>query len=148
MRKFVFGVAGSVAVGSLFFTTVAFGQLHSPPPGWTFTFAQSQPIGASTPVTDDNGLLRATVRSPLGSRLGRFLRIEMRDDGPVGIVTLFVPSRTVAIPLEYLRFNPAKREVVTERNWLEVSTMPSGPLDSQYARVTGTLTRVGAGQPR
>jgi hypothetical protein len=141
MRKFVFGVAVSVAVASLFSASLAFGQLHSPPSGWAFTFAQSQPIGAATPVTDENGLLRATVRSPLGSRLGRFLRIEMRDNGAVGIVTLFVPVRTVAIPLEHLRFNPAKREVLTEMNWFEVNTMPSGPLDRTYARLTGTRTR-------
>jgi hypothetical protein len=142
MRKFVFGVAGSVAIASLFPTTVAFGQLLGPPPGWTFTFAQSQPIGASTPVTDDNGLRLATVRSPLGSRLGRFLRIEMRDSGrPVGIVTLFVANRTVAIPLERLRFNPAKREVVTEMGWMEANLNPSGIPNRAFARLTGTLTR-------
>jgi hypothetical protein len=142
MLKFVFNVVGSVAVASLFSTTVAFAQLHGPPPGWTFTFAQSQPIGANTPVTDDNGLRRATVRSPLGSRLGRFLRIEIRDSGrPMGIVTLFVQNRTVAIPLERLRFNPAKREVVTEMGWTEVNLAPSGIPNRAFARLTGTSTR-------
>src|SRR5262249_15495405 len=96
MRKFVFGVAGSVAVASIFSASFAFGQLQGPPPGWTFTFGQSQPIDGSTPVTNDNGLLRAPVRSPIGSTLGRFLRVEMQDSGGlVGIVTLNVPSRTV-----------------------------------------------------
>jgi hypothetical protein len=142
MRKFVFSVAGSVGVVALLSTTAAFGQLLGPPPGWTFTFAQSQPIGASTPVTDDNGLRRATVRSPLGSRLGRFLRIETRDSGrPMGIVTLFVQNQTVAIPLERLRFNPAKREVVTEMGWMEVNLAPSGIPNRAFARLTGTTTR-------
>jgi hypothetical protein len=142
MRKFVFSVAGSVAVVSLFSATLAFGQLRGPPPGWSFAFAQSQPIGGATPVTDDNGLLRAPVRSPLGSTLGYFVRVEMRDSvGPVGIITLTVPNRTVAIPLERLRFNPARREVLTEMSWMEVATMPSGTMDRAYARLTGTLTR-------
>jgi hypothetical protein len=142
LRDLIAGVAGSVAVAWLLSGASAFGQLQGPPPGWTFTFAQGQPIGGNTPVTEDNGLFKAPVRTPLGSSAGYFVRIEMRNgERPVGIVTLNDRYRTVAIPLERLRFNPAGREVLTDMNWMQVVTMPSGALDRQYARLTGNLTR-------
>jgi hypothetical protein len=58
--------------------------------------------------------------------VGYFRRIEVHDGRPMGIVTLKDAERTVAIPLERLRFYPAGRMVVTDLNWFQVNTIPSG----------------------
>jgi hypothetical protein len=142
MSKFIGGVAGSVAIAWLLSVAPALGGLDGPPPGWTYTFAQAQPIGTGTAVIADNGLRRAPVRTPLGSTAGHFVRIEMRDgQRAVGVVTLRDSNKTVAIPLERLRFNPTGREVLTDMSWMEMNTMPSGAMDSSYALLTGNLTR-------
>src|SRR5262249_24551210 len=128
MSKFIGGVAGSVAIAWLLSVAPALAGLHGPPPRWTYTFSQAQPIGTGTAVTADNGLRRAPVRTPFGSTAGYFVRIEMRDgQRSVGVVTLRDSNKTVAIPLERLRFNPTRREVLTDLSWMEMNTtMPSG----------------------
>jgi len=84
------------------------------------------PLATATPVTSESGLFKATVRIQTGSAVGSFRRIEVHDGRPMGIVTLKDAERTVAIPLERLRFNPASREVVTDLNWSQLNTIPSG----------------------
>jgi hypothetical protein len=145
MQKFMAVIMGSIAVGwFLSGPPPAFGQLHNPPLGWTFKFGGAQPIDGNTPAATSNGLINAPVRTPLGSTAGYFLRIEAREnEGAMGIVTLSQQARTVAIPLERLRFNPAGREVLTDMSWMQVSTMSSSNMarPEAYARLTGKLTR-------
>jgi hypothetical protein len=129
MRKFMAGIAGSVTVACLLSGAgPALGGLQNPPLGWTFTFAQARSIGGNTAVTSESGLANAPVRTPRGYTVGHFVRIEIQDgDTPMGIVTLNEAYRTVAIPLDRLRFNPAGREVLTDMSWLDANTaVPSG----------------------
>ena len=129
MRKFMAGIAASVTVACLLSGAgPALGGLQSPPLGWTFTFAKAQSIGGNTAVTAESGLASAPVRTPRGSRVGHFVRIEIQDgETPMGIVALDEAYRTVAIPLDRFRFNPAGREVLTDMSWLEANhAVPSG----------------------
>jgi hypothetical protein len=125
MLKFTAGISGAAVVGLMLSSTPASAQLLNPPPLWTFNFGQAQPIDGNAAVPD--GMLNTPVRTPLGSTVGYLVRIEKQDgDIPVGIVTLNVTNRTVAIPIERLRYNPARREVLTDMSWQEVNVIPSG----------------------
>jgi len=128
MRKIMADIVGSVTVAYLLSGAgPAFGRLQNPPLGWTFTFAQAQPIAGNRAVTAEGGLVNAPVRTPRGSTVGHFLRVEIQDDEtPMGIVTLNEVYRTVAIPLNRLRFNPAGREVLTDMSWQEVNIITPG----------------------
>jgi hypothetical protein len=124
MRKLVPEVAGSVAIVCLF-SASAWGQYVYPAP--TIRFQQAQPIAGSTPVPMGDPLYKPAVRTPIGTVVGNFLRAELHDgERPVGIVTLKDFNKTVAIPLEHLRFDPVSRQVLTDLTWNEVATMPSG----------------------
>ena len=102
-------------------------QFQYPLPPRTITFDQAMPLAAATPVNLESGLFKAPVRVlPTGSTVGYFRRIEVHDGRPMGIVTLKDAERTVAIPLERLRFNPAGRDVLTDLNWFQINTIPSG----------------------
>jgi hypothetical protein len=129
MYKFMAGIAGIVTVACLLAGAgPALGGLQNPPVGWTFTFAQAQSIGGNAAVTAESGLANAPVRTPRGSAVGHFVRIEIQDgETPMGIVTLNEAYRTVAIPLDRLRFNPARREILTDMSWLQANTaVPAG----------------------
>jgi hypothetical protein len=124
MHKPIAQFAGSVAVMCLL-SAPAFAQyVYSVPP---IPFAQAQPITGSTPVDIGDPFYKPVVRTPTGAVVGVFLRAELHDgQRPVGIVTLKDYNKTVAVPLERLRFNPAGREVLTDLSWEQVATMPSG----------------------
>ncbi len=140
MPKFMIaGAAGSLALGwALFAASAASAQYQNPspyppptqfqypPPPGTITFDQAMPLAGTTPVTSESGLFKAPVRIPTGSTVGYLRRIEVHEGRPMGIVSLKDAGRTVAIPLERLRFNPAGHEVVTDLNWFQVNTIPSG----------------------
>jgi hypothetical protein len=134
MRKFMAGITGGVVVGFMLSSAAAMAQLHTPPPLWTFNFNQAQPIDGNAPVPFERSM---PVRTPLGSIVGYLRRIETHDgDVPVGIVTLTDANRTIAIPIERLRYNPARREVLTDMSWREVNVISSGirDRDSPYYR--------------
>jgi hypothetical protein len=127
MRKLLTGVAASVAVAWLF-SAPAFGQyVYGQPP---IAFDQAQPIDpGAPPVNPDNPLDKPPVITPIGTIVGNFLRTEIHDGvRPVGIVTLKDPQRTIAMPLERLRFDPATGAILTDMSWTEVHLIPSGPL--------------------
>jgi hypothetical protein len=128
MRKFVAGIVGSVTVACLLpVTSPAFAGFQGPPYGWAFTFDQAKIIGENTPVTAENGLSNAPVRTSLGSTIAHFVRIEMQDGVmPMGIITLDEIHRTIAVPLDRFRFNPERREILTDMSWHEAILMPSG----------------------
>jgi hypothetical protein len=130
MRNFVAGIAGTVITcGFLTAAVPALGQyIYNPPPPVPFT--QGQPLTGSTPVPTDGPLYKAPVVSPTGTVLGNFLRIEVHDgERSMGIVTLRDPYRTVAVPLERLRLDPAGGAVLTDLSWDQIHTIPSGIRD-------------------
>lgn len=127
MRKLAASVAGSVTVACLLLGIgPAFAGLQGPPYGWAFNFDQAKLIGENAPVTAASGLANAPVRTALGSTIAHFIRIEIQDEMPMGIITLDDVHRTVAVPLDRLRFNPERREILTDMSWHEVAILPSG----------------------
>jgi hypothetical protein len=127
MRKFTAGIAGIMTVACLLLDAGPALAITDPPRGWTFNFAQARPIGENRTVSAERGLVNVPVRTPSGSKVGNFQRIEIQDgETPMGIVTMNETYRTVAIPLDRLRFNPRGREVLTDMSWLEVNMIPSG----------------------
>ena len=123
MRKLLATVAGSVAVVWLFSAPVSAQYVYGPPP---IAFDRAQPLDP-TPVSPADPLYKPPVLSPIGSVIGNFLRIEIHDSGPMGIVTLKV-NRTVAVPLAHLRLDPATGAILTDMTWNEMNSIPSGPL--------------------
>jgi hypothetical protein len=108
-------------------------QFYGPPPPGTIRFNDAQVINREAGA--DGGLFNAPVRDPNGTVLGYFRRIEVHDGNqPVGVVTLKDYNRTVAVPLERLRFYQPGREVLTDMSWLEMNYIPSGrrPTESPY----------------
>jgi hypothetical protein len=124
MRKLLTTVTGSVAVALLFSAPASAQYVYGPPP---IAFNQAQPIVPGMPLVPPDDLFnKPPVRTPLGSIVGNFLRTEIHDgERPVGIVTL-KENKTVAVPLEHLRFYPATGEVLTDLTWQEIATIPSG----------------------
>ena len=113
----------------------AFAGFHNPPYGWSFTFDTAKAIGENTPVTGKNGLANAPVRIASGTTIAHFVRVEIQDDEmAMGIITLDELHRTIAVPLERFRFNPAREEVLTDLSWQEAVMIPSGrrPKDSPW----------------
>lgn|SRR5215471_3378400 len=134
----VMRIAASVAVASVILTAVpAAAQFYGPPPPGTISFTDAQVINREAGA--DGSLFNAPVRDLNGVTIGYFRRIEVHDGSqPVGIVTLKDYMRTVAVPLERLRFyQPAYqpgRAVLTDMSWLEMNYLPSGrrPTESPY----------------
>ena len=136
MRKLLVGAIGSMSVAWLVLGSgPAFAGLQGPPWGWAFTFDTARVIGENTPVTAESGLANAPVRTPGGTTIAHFVRIEIQDgEMPMGIITLDEVHKTVAVPLERFRFNPAREEVLTDLSWHEAILIPSGrrPKDSPW----------------
>ena len=128
MRTLESGIAGIVAVAWLLSGAgPAFAGFQNPPYGWAFTFDQAKVIGENTPVTARSGLSNAPVRTSGGTTIAHFVRIEIQDgDMPMGIITLDEAHKTIAVPLERFRFNPAREEVLTDLSWHEAILIPSG----------------------
>jgi hypothetical protein len=72
-------------------------------------------------VSAERMLVNVPVRTPSGSKVVNFQRIEIKRRNAHGVGTAET-YRTVAIPLDRLRFNPAGREVLTNMSWLEANT--------------------------
>jgi len=126
MRKVMAGVAVACLLSGI---VPALGQVQfqNPPPPGTITFDKTSPFSASQPLNSDLRLFKAPVKSPTGSTVARFLRVEMHDgETPVGIVNVTDANRTIAVPLERLRFNPAGGEVFTDMSWHEINSISPG----------------------
>ena len=128
MRKLRLGFVASAMVAYLLSGAgPAVAGLQGPPFGWEFTFDQAQVIRPGMPVTSANGLSNAPVRTPLGSTIAHFRRIEIQDGVmPMAIITQTDPGRTIAVPLDRFRFDPARREVLTDLFWWDAMLIPSG----------------------
>jgi hypothetical protein len=127
MRESAARIVASISAACLLFGAgTAFAGLQGPPYGWAFTFDQAKIIAPDTPVTSENGLSNAPVRDALGSTLAHFLRIEIQDGVmPMAIITQTDPGRTIAVPLNRFRFNPARGEVLTDMGWWDAMLIPS-----------------------
>jgi hypothetical protein len=125
MRKLLTTVAGSVAVALLFSAPASAQYVYAPP---SITFAQAQPIVPGMPlVPPDDPFNKPAVITPFGTVVANFLRTEVHDGAqPVGVVTLKDFNKTVSVPLEHLRFDPARAVVLTDLTWQEIATIPSG----------------------
>src|SRR5215831_10630534 len=123
MRK-LFLIAGSVAIACLAYSPASAQYVYGPPP---IAFDRAQPLDP-TPVRPDDPLYKPPVVTPIGSIVGNFLRIEVHDGvRPVGIVTL-KENKTIAVPLEHLRLDPATGAILTDLSWNQLASIPNGPL--------------------
>src|SRR5262245_52737047 len=128
MRNLMTTVAGSVAVVLLLAAPASaqyvYGPVYGAPP---VAFSQALPITGQVPEQIAALIFRPPVRSPLGTVIGRFARVELHDgELPVGIVTVRDHNRTVSVPLDRLRFDPVGGQVLTDMSWNEMALMPSG----------------------
>ncbi|HYM18364.1 MAG TPA: hypothetical protein VEU06_07370 [Micropepsaceae bacterium] len=123
MRTLILGVAASVAVVCVLSAPVSSQYVYGPPP---IAFDRAQPLDP-TLVRPDGPLNKPPVVTPTGAIVANFLRIEVRDGArQVGIVTL-KENKTIAVPLEHLRLDPATRAIVTDLSWRQLVSIPSGP---------------------